>query len=479
LTIADAGTALRDGSVTSVDLTRQAIAAADRFDPELGTFLLRFREESLEAAEQADQELAAGRDRGALHGIPLGIKDIITTEEGPTTAQSVVHDPEWNRGDAVVVSRLRRAGGVIMGKVTTMEFAAANPDPEKPFPIPRNPWDLRTWPGGSSSGTGSGVAAGFFLGGLGTDTGGSIRIPSAFCGITGLMPTFGRVPKSGCVPLGYSLDHIGPMARSARDCALMLGALAGHDPSCASAVELHAPDYPAALTGDLTGLRVGVDLLERVAADGDDPQARPAVESVAVQLAALGAEVVPVEVPHYAMAMPALLAICGGEMFAYHAPDARSRLSDYFAGNRRQLASAAFCTGADYVQAQRFRRVVMKDLATLYADVDLILTPTLTVGAIALDVLGPDLGSWFAHLHTPYWDLTGNPVISIPAGFTGAGLPLGVQLAGRPFQEDVVLKAANAYQEQTDHHLQLPPLIAGGKRDDPLCTAAAAGVDLP
>ncbi len=461
LTIADAGAALRDGAVTSVELTQQAIDTADRFDAELGTFLLRFTEESLMAAERADAELAGGLDRGPLHGIPLGIKDIITTSEGPTTAQSLVHDPQWNPHDAVVVSRLREAGGIITGKVTTMEFAAANPDPEKPFPIPRNPWDVRTWPGGSSSGTGSGVAAGFFLGGLGTDTGGSIRIPSAFCGITGLMPTFGLVPKSGCVPLGYSLDHVGPMARSAHDCALMLAELAGHDPTCASSVELDVPDYPAALTGDLTGLRVGVDLLERAAADGDDPQARPVVEAVAAQLAALGADVVPVEVPHYTMAMPALLAICGGEMFAYHAPDARSRLHDYFAGNRRQLASAALCTGADYVQAQRFRRVVMKDLAALYAEVDLVLTPTLTVGAIALDVLGPDLGAWFAHLHTPYWDLTGNPVVSMPAGFTGTGLPLGVQLAGRPFEEDVVLKAADAYQRHTGHHLKLPPLITG------------------
>jgi aspartyl-tRNA(Asn)/glutamyl-tRNA(Gln) amidotransferase subunit A len=460
ITIADAGAALRDGAVTSVELTQQAIDTADRLDEDLGTFLLRFRDESLAAAAQADQELGAGRDRGPLHGIPLGIKDIITTAEGPTTAQSLVHDPQWNPHDAVVVSRLREAGAVIMGKVTTMEFAAANPDPEKAFPIPRNPWDVRTWPGGSSSGTGSGVAAGFFLGGLGTDTGGSIRIPSAFCGITGLMPTFGRVPKSGCVPLGYSLDHIGPMARSARDCALMLAVLAGHDPSCAGAVELAVPDYPAALTGDLTGIRVGVDLLERAAADGDDPRARPIVQEVADQLAALGAEIVPVEVPHYATAMPALLSICGGEMFAYHAPDARTRLQDYFAGNRRQLASAAFCTGADYVQAQRVRRVVMKDLAALYADVDLILTPTLTVGAIALDVLGPDLGAWFAHLHTPYWDLTGNPVISMPAGFTDAGLPLGVQLAGRPFEEDVVLKAADAFQRQTEHHLKVPPLIS-------------------
>jgi aspartyl-tRNA(Asn)/glutamyl-tRNA(Gln) amidotransferase subunit A len=273
------------------------------------------------------------------------------------------------------------------------------------------------------------------------------------------MPTFGRVPKSGCVPLGYSLDHIGPMARSARDCALMLSVLAGHDPSCTGSVEVAVPNYTAGLTGDLTGLRIGVDFLQRAATPADDANVQPMIEAVAARLESLGADVVEVQVPHYEMAMAILLSICGGEMFAYHAPDARSRLADYFAGNRRQLASAAFCSGADYVQAQRARRVLQKDLAALYDDVDLILTPTLAIGAISHDVLGPDLGAWFAQLHTPYWDATGNPVISIPAGFTASGLPLGVQFAGRPFEEGCVLNAADAYQRQTDWHLRLPPLL--------------------
>jgi aspartyl-tRNA(Asn)/glutamyl-tRNA(Gln) amidotransferase subunit A len=274
------------------------------------------------------------------------------------------------------------------------------------------------------------------------------------------MPTFGRVPKSGCVPLGYSLDHIGPMARSARDCALMLSVLAGYDPSDAGAVDVAVPDYVSALTGDLSGLRVGVDFLTRASSAADDPAVRPVVAEVVEQLRALGAEVVEVELPHYRQSMAALLVICGGEAFAYHAPDVRTRLADYFAGNRRSLASAAFSSGADYVQAQRFRRLVHKQLTALYDEVDLILTPTLAVGAIALDVLGPDLGTWFAQMHTPYWDLTGNPVISVPAGFTAGGLPLGVQLAGRPFDEATVLRAADAYQTRTDWHRHEPPLLA-------------------
>src|SRR5439155_8221099 len=227
--------------------------------PWLGSFLARFPETALERAEQADKELAAGVDLGPLHGVPLGVKDILAASEGPTTAQSLVLDPAWAAGkDAPVVRRLRASGAVIVGKASTMEFAIGHPEESKPFPIPRNPWDPARWPGGSSSGTGSGVAAGFFLAGLGTDTGGSIRIPSAFCGVSGLMPTFGRVPKSGCAPLGYSLDHVGPLARSAWDCAAMLQSLAGFDESDPDSADRPVPDYLSALRTDLRGVRVGV-----------------------------------------------------------------------------------------------------------------------------------------------------------------------------------------------------------------------------
>ena len=223
LTVQDAAKQLRTGELTSVELTKLVIARAEEFDAQVGTYLARFDDHALASAAQADDELAQGLDRGPLHGIPVGVKDILAALEGPTTAQSLILDPAWGEGkDAPIVKRLRKAGAVITGKTTTMEFACGMPDPTKPFPIPRNPWDLETWPGGSSSGTGSGIAAGMFLAGIGTDTGGSIRIPAAFCGVSGLMPTFGRVPKSGCTPLGYSLDHVGPLARSAWDCAAML-----------------------------------------------------------------------------------------------------------------------------------------------------------------------------------------------------------------------------------------------------------------
>jgi len=456
LTLSDAAAALRSGATTSVALVQSAVDAAELWEPALGAFITRFVDRSLAAAAAADDALAAGDEVGPLHGIPLGVKDIISTLEAPSTAQSLVLDPGWSAGDAVVVARLRAAGGIVAGKTTTMEYACGLPDATKPFPVPRNPWDLTTWPGGSSSGTGSGIAAGLFLGGLGTDTAGSIRAPAAFCGITGMMPTYGRVPKSGCVPLSYSLDHIGPMAVAARDCALMLGVMAGPDPSGPSSIDEPAPDYLAALTGDLSGLRIGVDRLTRVYGDTGDPALDGLLDAVLGTLESLGAELREVDLPLYRQVLAATGPITAGEMGAYHRPDARTRLVDYVASNRFQLATQTFFTGADYVQAQRVRRSAQRALADLYRDVDLVLTPTASIGAIPLDELGDDVSSLFTSLHAAYWDMLGNPVISVPAGFSSTGLPMGVQLAGRPFDDATVLRAGDAYQQATAWHLRQP-----------------------
>jgi aspartyl-tRNA(Asn)/glutamyl-tRNA(Gln) amidotransferase subunit A len=460
LTITDAAAALRSGSLTAVGLAERSIAQADRLDDAVGIYISRFDEQLLEAAAAADADLAAGKDVGPLHGIPLGIKDIITTREGETTAQSLVLDRSWGRGDAVVVRRLREAGGLITGKLTTMEYACGVPDPEKPFPICRNPWDLDHWAGGSSSGTGSGIAAGVFLGGLGTDTGGSIRIPAMFCGVTGLMPTAGRVPKSGCVPLGYSLDHIGPLARSARDCALMLQALAGYDASDATALDVPVPDYPAALTGDLSGLTIGVDLTSGAAqAPYVDPRLEPLLRDAIDELVERGATVVELTLPLYEEGIACLWPINSGESGAYHRPDAQTRLADYSFGVRAGLAAGVVYSAADYVQAQRARRVVQKAMRDeVFDKVDLVLTPAAFQGAVSLAELAGPMSNWFRAVNTPFWDLTGHPVITVPIGFTEAGLPLAMQLAGRPFDEATVLRAADAYQRGTSWHLAVPQL---------------------
>src|ERR1700730_1599564 len=251
-TIVAAGAALRSGQVSSVALTQELLARARATQDTVAAFIVITEEPALAAAQRADAELAAGRDRGPLHGIPLAVKDIIATADAPTTANSRVLDPTWGqRDDATVVRKLREAGAVLLGKLGLHEFAIGWPDPATGFRIPKSPWDMARTPGGSSSGTGAAIAAGLILGGLGTDTGGSIRGPAAHCGISGLKPTFGRVSKEGCVPLGYSLDNIGPMARTARDCALMLQVLAGFDPLDPCSVPVPVPSMTDGLNGSL------------------------------------------------------------------------------------------------------------------------------------------------------------------------------------------------------------------------------------
>jgi aspartyl-tRNA(Asn)/glutamyl-tRNA(Gln) amidotransferase subunit A len=467
LTITGAAAALRAGEVTSVELVERAIAVSDAVDEQVGSFLKRFDDLALAQAAKADAALSAGEEVGPLHGIPLGIKDIIQTSEAPATAQSLILDPAWSTGeDAVVVSRLRDAGGIVMGKLTTMEFAIGMPDPSKPFPIPKNPWNTDHWAGGSSSGSGSSVATGAVLGALGTDTGGSIRIPAAFCGITGMMQSFGRVPKSGCAPLGYSLDHIGPMARSARDCALMLSVLAGHDASDLSSIDVPVPDYLEALTGDLTGLTIGYDQLTRFVGELADPALDAVFAAALAQLEARGARVVEIELPFYAEMTAADIVIMLSEALAYHLPDLQTRWLDYFEGTRNIVGSGVFYSAGDFVQAQRARRTGQKALARTYEEVDLIVTPTSSAGATSFAGLISMMervagGGGFGPIHTGYWDTTGNPVLTVPMGYTASGLPLGLQIAGRPFDEATVLRAGDAYQSGTAWHLDVPALVAG------------------
>jgi aspartyl-tRNA(Asn)/glutamyl-tRNA(Gln) amidotransferase subunit A len=460
--ITEAADALRRGTVTAVELTEAALARADALDGELGVYLARFDERALASAARADADLAAGVDRGPLQGIPLGIKDIIAAAEGPTTAQSLVLDRAWGQGrDAPVVSRLRAAGAVITGKVSTMEFACGVPDTTKPFPLPRNPWDTSTWPGGSSSGTGVGVAAGMFLGGLGTDTGGSIRFPAACCGVSGLKPTYGRVPKSGCVPLGYTLDHIGPLARSAADCALILQAIAGYDPSDPTCVDIPVPDFSARQSGSLAGVSIGVDRVNHLPR-GADPALAGTLDDAVAALGGLGASIVEVALPFYREMVLVNLITTAAEAYAYHRNDLQQRWGDFFAGTRAMVIGGVLVDAADYVQAQRLRRVAQQALARLLKEVDVVIMPTAATGAFSYEaILGRplDLPALFENMFTPYWDSQGNPVLAVPIGFTDGRLPLSMQIAGRPFEEALVVAVGDAYQQRTDWHLQLPPMI--------------------
>lgn len=463
ITLTDAAAALRSGTVTSVGLTQAAIARADRLDGDLGTYLARFDDTALAAAERADQELAEGIDRGPLHGIPFGVKDILAVAEGPTTAQSLILDPQWGAGrDAPVVTRVKKAGAVITGKTTAMEFACGMVDPTKPFPTPRNPWNLATWPGGSSSGTGNGVAAGMFYAGLASDTGGSIRIPAAFCGVTGLMPTYGRVPKSGCAPLGFSLDRVGSLARSARDCASVLDVLAGHHPSDPDSVD--APYTAPVFSGSLDGVRIGV-VRENHFPERADPALAPLFDDAIGTFTSLGATLTEIALPYWnEMLITTLVTMCS-EALAYHRNDLLGRWDDYFASTRLMVARGALVSGADYVQAQRVRRVAQNAVARLFEEVDVIVCPTMAGPAPRYEEISDAEGvlqveAMYEFVFTEYWNCVGNPVVAVPMGFTAGGLPLSMQLAGPAFGEATILAAGDAYQQATDWHLRVPELAA-------------------
>jgi aspartyl-tRNA(Asn)/glutamyl-tRNA(Gln) amidotransferase subunit A len=457
-TIADAAAALRRGTVSSVALTTELLRRADALDATLGTYVARFDDTALVAAAQADADFAAGVDRGPLQGIPLGVKDIIAAREGATTACSKVLDPDWGRGvDAPVVARLRAQGAVITGKTTTMEFAMGAPDADGPFPIHRNPWDLERWPGGSSAGTGTGVAAGLILGGLGSDTGGSVRIPAALCGISGLKTTYGLVPKSGVVPLGYSLDTVGPMARTARDCALILQAIAGASADDPTSVDRPVPDYAAALAGNASGLRVGVERAHHSGVEGFDAACRDRFEDAVRALEAAGAEVVEVHFDGYPLITAAAMVTVAGEALAYHRKDLQERFGDYGREARAALAMGAFYNSADYVQAQRVRAWGLATLRRVLGECDVIVTPTIGLPAPRLT---DNFWAMMPWTYTPAWDLLGTPAMSVPMGPIAHGLPSGLQVIGARFDDATVLRVADAYQHVTDWHLHVPDLVA-------------------
>ena len=457
-TIREAAEALRSGETTSEQLVNDMFAASDRLDETLGTYLQRFDEQALTAARTADAELAAGNDRGPLHGIPLGIKDIIATDEGPTTAQSLTLPPEWgDQGDGPLISRLRDSGAVLMGKTTTMEYAIGRPDFAKPFPIPRNPWNTDRWTGGSSSGTANGVASGQFLGGLGTDTGGSVRLPAAYCGISGHKPTFGLVPKSGCVPLGLSYDHIGPMTRTAWDCAAMLNVMAGADPSDRTTVVRDPVDYLAGIDRGLDGIRIGV-ITNQSIADSVSEQMLAVFDEAVAALGTGGADVVEFHVPHYdALAEGAFIAL-QAEAFAWHRQLLRDRWDDYGRPTRLTIAQGALISAGDLVQIERVRQVARRQVleAMDAAGVDVLVSPT--TGYAATPFTGADKkATSMAAIHTPAWNSTGFPALSAPMGFDQDGLPCGLQIIGRPFADDLVLGVGHAYQQTTDWHTKAAP----------------------
>jgi aspartyl-tRNA(Asn)/glutamyl-tRNA(Gln) amidotransferase subunit A len=432
-------------------------------DGTLRAFITVCADAALAEARAAEAALAAGRPVGPLHGVPVGLKDLFETRGVLTTAGSRILGGHVPTRDAAVVERLRAVGAIVLGKLNMHEFAYGAEGWNEAFGDVRNPWDAAVprIPGGSSSGSGAAVAAGLCPAALGSDTGGSIRIPASLCGITGLKPTYGRVSRGGVIPLAWSMDHVGPMARTAADCALLLQAIAGHDPADEATAAASVPDYAASLTGEVRGLRVG--LLRGYFVESCLPEVVAAVDGAAKTLEGLGARVEPALLPDAEHVAAAFFAVLGSESLAYHATWFRTRAHEYSADVRARLGRGAFVTGMQYVRAQQLRRRLRDGLAALFTRHDVLLAPTTPVPAptiaereVALPGGTRNLTAALIAL-TSVFSFAGFPVCSVPCGLVG-GLPVGMQVVGRPFDEATVLRAADAYQRTTDWHRRRPPL---------------------
>jgi len=457
LTIAEAGALIAKRELSPVDLVQSRLARIERLDGNLNSFIRVLGQQALDTARSAEAEIMAGHWRGPLHGIPIGLKDIYETRGVPTTGHSKVMIDHVPQRDATSVRCLTDAGAIVIGKLATHEFAFGGPSFDLPWPPAHNPWDTSRFTGGSSSGTGAAVAAGLVLGGTGSDTGGSIRGPAAFCGLAGLKPSYGRISRAGILPLAFSLDHAGPMTWTAEDCAIMLQAMAGYDPADPASADRPVPDYRPALAGEVKGLRIG---LIRHFYETDHPANEATRHGIAAAVKVfedLGCSVRELRLSPLADWSACGVMIMLAEGYAIHEPNLRARFADYGEIFRDRMALASLITGADYVQAVRRRRELAAELALAMADLDLVVTAAAPSEAPAIDAVGKFAIFERPSLTMPF-NVTGSPAMSVCCGYTTAGLPLAFQLAGKPFDEGIVLKLAHAYEKATPWRSIRPPL---------------------
>lgn len=462
------GRALRDGSVAPVDLARAALQRIAALDGELRAFVTVTEERALDDARRAEQELRAGIDRGPLHGIPLALKDLVSTRGIRTTAGSRVLAEHIPTENAAVADKLGEAGAVLLGKTNTHEFAYGTFTPPT-----ANPWDRTRVPGGSSGGSAAALAARMCWIAFGTDTGGSIRIPAACCGVTGLKPTYGLVSCYGIIPLSWSFDHAGPLARSVEDCALMLDTLAGHDPRDPASLpdSANKPAYAAAFqaapseSAPLIGMRVSVPRNDYFT--GIDPEVGAAVEAAIKRLEQLGAQV-------ESVALPDELNDLFGAYRGVQMPEAtlahieagwwETRAADYGPITRSRLEMGSKMSAMEYIKAQRLRQTFAQGMYAVMQQVDLLALPTLPILPPRRDQLDQPIrlgdheyepGATMLRFTFPF-NLTGQPALSLPCGFSTSGLPIGLQLVGRHHEEMTILHTGHAYQQATDWHLRQP-----------------------
>jgi len=462
-TLADLAGAIRARQVSPVEATQACLDRIERLDGRLRAFITLDAAGALAAAKLREADLTGGRALGPLHGVPLAYKDLCFIRGLPTSCGTATADYFFAEHDATAVSRLTAAGAVTLGKLNMTELALGPFGDNAHQGDVQNPWGPGHCAGGSSSGSGAAVAAGLAAGALGTDTGGSIRLPAACCGIAGLKPTYGRVSRAGVMPLSWSLDHVGPMARTVRDVALLLGVIAGRDPLDATTSHRAVPGYLVALDHAVTGLRVGVP--ENYYWDGLDPEVERAAREAVRTLAALGARVTELRVPDPRVAVDVGNVIARAESSAIHARIAREQPHALQPAVRARLEVGFHVSAYDYLQATRLRaRLARTFVADVLAEVDVIVSPTIPEPAPAL--AAATAGSTedvvrrmgvFSRLTRP-WNLLGLPVLSVPCGFSAAGLPIAIQIAGRPFDEPTVLRVGHAYEQAAGFWRRRPPV---------------------
>jgi len=452
LTLNEASARIRQRSVTSTQLTQACLARIEKYDAKLNSFITVMADQALAQARELDAEQRAGKFRGPLHGIPIGLKDLIDTEGVRTTAASSVFKDRVPKEDAEVTRRLKAAGAVLIGKLNMHEFAYGASSVPSAFGAVHNPWALDHIAGGSSGGSAAAVAARLCFGALGSDTGGSIRQPSAYCGLAGLKPTYGRVSTRGVVPLSWSLDHIGPICRTVADAATLLSGIAGYDPQEITSIDAPVPDYTQALRMKTSALRLGIPralFYERL-----DPEIDAAVKDAIEALRKLTAGARDVELP----VIPGL-PVLAAEAYTYHEPYFSKTPDLYQRLTRERLEIASKITMEAYVRGRRELDRLRRAVTAVFSEVDLLITPTTPVPPATIESAETDRGASGTSSslrNTSPFDVYGLPTISVPCGFTNSGLPIGLQISGPNFAETRLLALAHAYEQSTNWHTRKP-----------------------
>jgi aspartyl-tRNA(Asn)/glutamyl-tRNA(Gln) amidotransferase subunit A len=461
LTLAEASAQIRARRLSPLEYTQALLARTDALEPQLNAYITRTSEAAIESARAAEAEIARGNWRGPLHGIPFAVKDIYDTAGVLTSGHSRICIDRVPTRDATAVARLRAAGAVLTGKLATHEFAHGGPSFDLPWPPARNPWNTAHFTGGSSSGSGAAIAAGLVPASLGSDTGGSIRGPAGLCGIAGLKPTYGLVSRAGVLPNSYSYDHCGPMARTAEDCALILNAIAGHDPADPASALRPVGDFAVDLDLGVKGLRIGVirHFWEKDLPTTADLAA--ALENSIAVFQDLGAMVEDVALRPLRSYSDVKIVTAESELFSLHLPELITRPLQFGQDFRARSLAACLFTAEDYVRASRERRAILSEMRPLYRRFDLFLTAN-TSAAPRLDK-HDILSFWTRPNLTSPFNCTGGPALAMLCGFAREGLPLSLQIAGRPFDDARVLRAGHAFEGATGLYRRRPALALGAK----------------